>query len=126
MFYYHLAYAFLSLCNSVIGFCFEDSHVLCLVCAGAELRAAGQVRRSQTDAGEAGHPAACCQKHVQADGLSAQQDAFLQCKQNGCSYSAALVFTTTTFYLVSHCSLMHGLMVVISYVGIIVICQDAL
>ena len=48
--------------------------------AGGELRAAGPVGRSQTDAGEAGHPAAGCQEHVQADGHAAQQDALLQCK----------------------------------------------
>lgn len=46
-------------------------YVLCLVCAGGELRAAGQTGRSQTDAGEAGHSTACCQKYVQADGHSA-------------------------------------------------------
>lgn len=47
------------------------THVLFLVCAGGELRATGQIGRSQTDAGEAGHPTACCQKHVQANGHSA-------------------------------------------------------
>lgn len=50
------------------------------VWAGGELCAAGQVGRSQTDAGEAGHATACCEEHVQADGHSAQQDALLQCK----------------------------------------------
>lgn len=59
----------------------QFSHVLCPVCAGGELRATGQVGRSQTDAGEAVHPAACCQEHVQADGHSSQQDALLQCKK---------------------------------------------
>lgn len=54
--------------------------MFCVCCAGGELRAAGQVGGSQADAGEAGHPAACCQENVQADGHSAQQDALLQCK----------------------------------------------
>lgn len=46
--------------------------------AGPGLCAAGQVGRSQADAGEAGHPSACRQEHVQADGHPAQQDALLQ------------------------------------------------
>ncbi len=72
--------------HSSFVFCLKLSAVLnytsltCFVSAGSELCAAGQVGRSQTDAGEAGHPAACCQEHVQADGHSAQQDALLQCK----------------------------------------------
>lgn len=59
----------------------QVSHVLCLGSAGGELCAAGQIGGSQTDAGEAGYPAACCQEHVQADGHSALQDALLQCKK---------------------------------------------
>ena len=59
----------------------QVSHVLCLGSAGGELCAAGQVGGSQTDAGEAGYPAACCQEHVQADGHSALKDALLQCKK---------------------------------------------
>lgn len=54
--------------------------ITCVCCAGGELCAAGQVGRSQTDAGETGHLTACCQEHVQADGYLAQQDALLQCK----------------------------------------------
>lgn len=48
--------------------------------AGDWIRSAGQLGQSQTDAGEKGQPATCCQEHVQADGQSAEQDALLQRK----------------------------------------------
>lgn len=58
------------------------SRTLFVARAGDWLRAAGQLGQSQTDAGETGQPASCCQEHVQADGQSAQQDALLQCKRS--------------------------------------------
>lgn len=56
------------------------NNMFCLLCTGGELCVAGKTGRSQTDAYKTGHSAACCQKDVPADGLSAQQDALLQCK----------------------------------------------
>lgn len=52
-------------------------YVLSLDCVGGELCDAGQDGGSQTDACEANNIAACCQEHVHADGLPAQQDALL-------------------------------------------------
>lgn len=58
------------------------SRTLFVARAGDWLRAAGQLGQSQTDAGETGQLASCCQEHVQADGQSAQQDALLQRKRS--------------------------------------------
>lgn len=53
-------------------------HILTLRFAGSELCFTGKVGRSEADAGKAGNAASCVQKHVQADGQSAEQDALLQ------------------------------------------------
>lgn len=63
--------------------------------AGDWLRSAGQLGQSQTNAGEKGQPATCCQEHVQADGQSAQQDALLQCKKS-CSYGSIYISVIRT------------------------------
>lgn len=56
------------------------SCALDLASAGCELHPAGQVGRGQTDADEAGGSTSRSEEHVQADGQSSQQDAFLQCR----------------------------------------------